>query len=281
MATWGSFLSGALEVPAVLDPASVLELRNTAMLQPDGLSAVGGLLTLRAAQPNDTGACTRVAHPVLCACAVSRDPRSRRRAAHAPSHVLPRGPRLWQVSGATLESAFSHGHWTFNKLGCLDGYRSATTVVPQLGLALFAAAASTCDFYGDGDAVGFPIVSRLLPALETILQARLNQSFAVPHGASDYVGRYCSAAPGGTTVSLTAQKGLHVANFPGGCTLERANPLGSTLRAQRAADGCARSQPTPPCLRRSVGAASDHDQRGRVPHDDARAIAWAARLLDS
>ena len=36
------------------------------------------------------------------------------------------------VGGATLEAAFSHQRWTFNKLGCLDGYRSATTVVPSL-----------------------------------------------------------------------------------------------------------------------------------------------------
>ena len=99
----------------MLDPASVYELRTSAALQPDGISA---------------------------------------------------------VSGATLEAAHSHGRWTFNKLGCLRGYRSATTLVPQLGLSLFAAAASTCDFYGDGDAVGFPVVSKLIPALDALLAQR-------------------------------------------------------------------------------------------------------------
>lgn len=73
MARWASFLAGTLPMAQVLDPSSILELRNTGMLQDDGISA---------------------------------------------------------VSGGTLESAFSHGRWTFNKLGCLDGYRSATTLCP-------------------------------------------------------------------------------------------------------------------------------------------------------
>ena len=67
------------------------------------------------------------------------------------------------------------GRWSFNKLGCEDGYRSSITLVPargqgqgciclclclnpmqvpSLGLGVFAAVASTCDNYGDGDALG-------------------------------------------------------------------------------------------------------------------------------
>jgi len=159
MSKWASFMLGATEAPGVLDPSSVLELRNSAMLQADGISA---------------------------------------------------------VSGATLEAALSHGRWTFNKLGCLEGYRSATTVVPQLGLSLFAAAASTCDFYGDGDAVGFPIVSKLIPALDDVLAARLAEAFELPHdgpAAADYVGRYCDG--GAARVSLEGGA-LLMRGFPGG-----------------------------------------------------------------
>ena len=147
MARWTAFLSGALAAPAVLDPASVLELRNTAALQPDGISA---------------------------------------------------------VSGGTLEAAFSHGRWMFNKLGCLDGYRSAISLVPSLGLALFAAAASTCDFFGDGDAVGFPIISQLIPALEGVLAARFAEKTLAPPGARDYVGLYCAGRASNYTVALEA-----------------------------------------------------------------------------
>jgi len=134
MARWAAFLAGTLPAPDVLDPASVLELRNTAMLQADGISA---------------------------------------------------------VSSGTLETAFSHGRWTHNKLGCLGGYRSATTLVPELGLSLFAAAASTCDFYGDGDAVGFPIVSRLIPPLEAVLASRFAESQrSPPPSSADIIGKY-------------------------------------------------------------------------------------------
>ena len=56
--------------------------------------------------------------------------------------------------------------------GCLEGYRSSTTIVPQLGLSFFAAVTSTCDFYGDGDALGFPVVSTILPPLEAVACSR-------------------------------------------------------------------------------------------------------------
>ena len=39
MAKWASFLLGATEAPGVLDPSSVLELRNSAMLQADGTAS--------------------------------------------------------------------------------------------------------------------------------------------------------------------------------------------------------------------------------------------------
>jgi CubicO group peptidase (beta-lactamase class C family) len=157
MARWAGFLSGAYAAPDVLDPSTVLELRTTAALQPDGISA---------------------------------------------------------VSGATFEAAFSHGRWTFNKLGCLDGYRSAISMVPQLGLTVFAAAASTCDYFGDGDAVGFPIVSKLIPALDTIITARFEQAAAAPPNAHDFVGSYCGTGAGQALV-ISEAGGKLVIDQPG------------------------------------------------------------------
>ena len=114
------------------------------------------------------------------------------------------------VSGGTLESAFSHGRWTFNKLGCLDGYRSAITIVPQLGLSLFAAAASTCDIYGDGDAVGFPIVSKLIQPLEEILTKRFDDAQkSLPPTAADLIGRY-KCGSGVSTIAKAADGTLQI-----------------------------------------------------------------------
>ena len=93
MAKWVSFLLGQGQASGrasgnanarVLDPASLFEMRNMLMAQPDGLTAIGA---------------------------------------------------------ATFEAAFSHGRWTFNKLGCLGGYRSDITLVPDLGPADLAVVA--------------------------------------------------------------------------------------------------------------------------------------------
>ena len=40
------------------------------------------------------------------------------------------------VSSGTFESAVIGGHWSMNKLGCEDGYRSDISLVPSLGLAV-------------------------------------------------------------------------------------------------------------------------------------------------
>lgn len=155
MARWASFLAGTLSAPDVLDPATVEEIRNTAMLQSDGISA---------------------------------------------------------VSGATFESAYSHHRWTFNKLGCLDGYRSVIVVVPSLGLSVFAAAASTCDIYGDGDAVGFPIVAKLIAPLEDILSARFAavKRHLPPSAAADLPGGYDCGDTAQHNVSMASDGTLHL-----------------------------------------------------------------------
>ena len=156
MLKWASFLSGQTEHAAVLDPATVREMRNTMFVQPDG---IGG------------------------------------------------------ISGATFESAHSHGRWTFNKLGCLGGYRSSLTLVPSLGLGLFADVASTCDLYGDGDALGFPAASKLIPALEGALAARFDASRRVA-AADEYTGKYC--ALGSASIAADADGKLTVENGPMG-----------------------------------------------------------------
>jgi len=117
------------------------------------------------------------------------------------------------ISGATYESAHSHGRWTFNKLGCLGGYRSSLTLVPSLGLGLFAAVASTCDLYGDGDALGFPAASKLIPALEGALTARFDASRRVA-AAAEYTGKYC--ALGSASIAADADGKLTVENGPMG-----------------------------------------------------------------
>jgi len=80
------------------------------------------------------------------------------------------------IGGATYEMAYMRNRWSMSKLGCENGYRSDITLVPSLELGIFGAAASTCDFYGDGDAVVFPVVSAILPALEEAMQQEAIQA---------------------------------------------------------------------------------------------------------
>ena len=46
------------------------------------------------------------------------------------------------------------------------------TMVPDLALGIFAFATSTGDLWGDGDAVGFPVASRLIPVVDELLTAQ-------------------------------------------------------------------------------------------------------------
>lgn len=106
------------------------------------------------------------------------------------------GDAISAVGAGTFEMAFSAGRWTANKLGCLGGYRSAMTVVPSLGLGVFGVATSTCDLYGDGDAVSFPVVSALVPVIERVLEARVSGWFLPPPELiANVTGLYCSTDP--------------------------------------------------------------------------------------
>ena len=98
------------------------------------------------------------------------------------------------VGGATFEMAFANGRWSANKLGCDDGYRSDLTLYPSLGFGMWGAAASTCDLYGDGDAVVFPAAHRLVPPLEAVLTARaiaLAQKTPPPVDIARISGNWC------------------------------------------------------------------------------------------
>ena len=46
-------------------------------------------------------------------------------------------------------------------------------MVPDLALGIFATATSTGDLWGDGDAVGFPVASKIIPAVEELLIAQV------------------------------------------------------------------------------------------------------------
>mmetsp|Transcript_65311 Transcript_65311/g.184323 ORF Transcript_65311/g.184323 Transcript_65311/m.184323 type:complete len:130 (-) Transcript_65311:18-407(-) len=69
-------------------------------------------------------------------------------------------------------------------------------MVPSLGLGVFGVATSTCDNFGDGDSVAFPIVSALVPAVERALQARLMRKLEPPLFAGELAGRYCNTTLG-------------------------------------------------------------------------------------
>ena len=72
---------------------------------------------------------------------------------------------------------------------------------------MFAAAASTCDLFGDGDALSFPIVSELIPPLELLLSGRFQaaQTMLSP-AALELVG----------THACGDGEQLHVAHTAGG-----------------------------------------------------------------
>ena len=42
-------------------------------------------------------------------------------------------------------------------------------MVPDLSLGIFAVATSTCDLYGDGDALAFPVANQILPLVEALV----------------------------------------------------------------------------------------------------------------
>ena len=71
------------------------------------------------------------------------------------------------------------------------------TLVPSLQLGVLGIATSTCDLYGDGDAVSFPIVSNLIPVVEAILAQRSTDptaggSFVPPPALlANVTGEYC------------------------------------------------------------------------------------------
>jgi hypothetical protein len=105
------------------------------------------------------------------------------------------GDGLAGVSSAVFETAYVRGRRTVNKLGNDPGYRSSMSMVPDLGLGVFAAATSSGDLWGDGDTVGFPILSRAIPVVEQLLVAQDLTSLHLPNASfvEAISGVYCSA----------------------------------------------------------------------------------------
>eukprot|EP00939_MAST-03C_sp_MAST-3C-sp1_P001219 g1219.t1 len=104
------------------------------------------------------------------------------------------GDALSSISSGVLEGAFMQGRWTQNKLGCVEGYRSDMSLVPSLGLTMFGVATSTCDLYGDGDAIVFPIASKLVREIASEL-SDFQRPLPPKDVLDNVLGSYCSDIP--------------------------------------------------------------------------------------
>ena len=111
------------------------------------------------------------------------------------------GDGISAIGSGVFETTFTHGRWASNKLGCVSGYRSAMSMVPSLGLAVFGVATSTCDLRGDGDAIAFPVTASLVPAVSRVLadaDAKAQAAALPPPQGSILTaieGQYCSTNP--------------------------------------------------------------------------------------
>ena len=135
------------------------------------------------------------------------------------------GDGLAGVSSAVFETAYIHGRRTANKLGndagceptsprprggscvwtvacfrltsvcCVCTDRTSMTMVPDLALGIFAFATSTGDLWGDGDAVGFPVASRLIPVVDELLTAQDLRGQRLPNASfvAAISGLYCTS----------------------------------------------------------------------------------------
>ena len=68
-------------------------------------------------------------------------------------------------------------------------------MVPDLALGIFAFATSTGDLWGDGDAVGFPVASRLIPVVDELLTAQDLRGQRLPNASfvAAISGLYCTS----------------------------------------------------------------------------------------
>eukprot|EP00958_Prasinococcus_capsulatus_P004324 scaffold401_cov399-Prasinococcus_capsulatus_cf.AAC.8 len=86
------------------------------------------------------------------------------------------------------------GHWAFTKAGCLEGYRSDTLLVPELGLGIFAVATSTCDINGDGDPITVPLANLLAPSIQKLLVEKQEEAIRasewLPPSPARFEGAY-------------------------------------------------------------------------------------------
>eukprot|EP00465_Bigelowiella_longifila_P003823 CAMPEP_0185259134 /NCGR_PEP_ID=MMETSP1359-20130426/7970_1 /TAXON_ID=552665 /ORGANISM="Bigelowiella longifila, Strain CCMP242" /LENGTH=404 /DNA_ID=CAMNT_0027844929 /DNA_START=51 /DNA_END=1262 /DNA_ORIENTATION=+ len=144
--------------PAVLDQSSRAEMQRIVFAQRDGISGVAGGTFEGAVMEAD-------------------DPEESSKATDAQGSSKTRTVRYWSLS----------------KLGCIEGFRAAFTIVPSLSLGVFAAVGSTCDMHGDGDVVSFPVTNALLSGVGQLLRAREEQRAKRLPGeeqVGQYLGRY-------------------------------------------------------------------------------------------
>mmetsp|Transcript_31343 Transcript_31343/g.43930 ORF Transcript_31343/g.43930 Transcript_31343/m.43930 type:complete len:538 (-) Transcript_31343:223-1836(-) len=160
--------SSSSSAPTVLDPSSLAEMQRIVFAQRDGISGV--------ASGTFEGAVMEV---------------------DQPEGVGKMRGGLFQRSTADIGGGATKDrtvrYWSLSKLGCIEGFRAAFTLVPSLSLGVFAAVGSTCDMYGDGDVISFPVTNALLDGVGQLLRAREEQRAKRLPGkeqVGDYLGQY-------------------------------------------------------------------------------------------
>lgn len=119
------------------------------------------------------------------------------------------------ITSATFEAAVMRGRWSQSKLGCIGGYRAAISLIPSLDLAVFAAAASTCDIFGDGDALAFPVQAVIQgPIQELLAKKRAKNATLLSPRTDDFLGSYDCGGP--SRIAINEQGILTLFNGPGG-----------------------------------------------------------------
>jgi CubicO group peptidase (beta-lactamase class C family) len=112
------------------------------------------------------------------------------------------------VTAGTLEAMrFRGGRLAVGKMGCLPGVRTDMLLVPHLRLGVFAAAASTCDGRGDGDAIAHPLAWTLAARVEDLLRvAQAASPDRAPLLGEQFQGSFRCGGDAGTTAKITMHR---------------------------------------------------------------------------
>ena len=122
--------------------------------------------------------------------------------------ALARDGGMSGVTAGTLEAMrFRGGRLAVAKMGCLPGVRTDMLLVPHLRLGVFAAAASTCDGRGDGDAVAHPLAWTLAARVEDLLRAAQAASpDRAPLLGEQFQGSFRCGGDAGSTAKITMHR---------------------------------------------------------------------------